>query len=196
MGNVAAGTGTFVADTSAGMGNGIYIVGSTANAGVVAYDSALVGTTTTGYTLANGQTFIQPGLSAAEEATTIAHEGVHSVLSVADDAVLATARQSLRMWGYNNSALLNATEETIAETYATGSLSQGLAHAFNGAYTLANGSVVTPGLALGEAALGTTVIAGAGYGAYEAGGAIGNSIGNALYPSGNLGGGNGTCGQK
>ncbi|HUT08938.1 MAG TPA: hypothetical protein VMY42_00435 [Thermoguttaceae bacterium] len=130
-------------------------------------DASLTGTNTRGYTTVNGDIFLQPGLSRAQQAATLRHEGVHSFLSVADDAPLAGLRQRVGIGAYNNSAFFNATEEIFAESIASGSLRQGIRHAFNGAYTVRGGTVVTP-LNFGfELGVGATGLGAFGYGAYE-----------------------------
>jgi len=111
-------------------------------------DASLAGTTTRGYTTANGDVFLRPGLSRAQQAATLRHEGVHSFLSVADSAPLAGLRQNVGVGAYSNSSFFNAAEEIIAEGIASGSLRQGWRHAFNGAYKVRRGThfetVVTP----------------------------------------------------
>lgn len=73
------------------------------------------------------------------------------------------------MWGYQNSAFLNGTEEILAETYSSGSLWKGLRHAFNGAYTVRGGTVVTPLNYSLEAGAGILGVGALGYGAYQLG---------------------------
>ncbi len=68
---------------------------------------------------------------------------------------------SARAWLYGNSALWRFGEEAAAETYATGSLGQGLAFPLQG-YGITAGR-------LGAEAAGVGVVAGgAGYGVYQA----------------------------
>ena len=132
-------------------------------------DGNLSGTNTLGYTTANGDIFLQPGLTRAQQASTLRHEGVHSFLSVADDAPLGALRQRAGIGAYNNSAFFNATEEILAEGIASGSLRQGVRHAFNGAYKVRSGRVVTP-LNFGfELGVGATGLGALGYGGYELG---------------------------
>ena len=132
-------------------------------------DPSLTGTNTFGYTTANGDVFLQPGLSRAQQAATLRHEGVHAFLSVADDAPLGSLRQRIGIGAYNNSAFFNAAEEILAEGIASRSLSQGVRHAFNGAYTVRGGRVVTPLATLSEFSVGATGLGLFGYGAYEFG---------------------------
>jgi hypothetical protein len=73
------------------------------------------------------------------------------------------------MAGYNNSAFLNALEETLAEGIASGSLRSGLAHAFNGAYTVRQGVVVTPIQAAAEAMIGLFGVGGTWIASYSSG---------------------------
>jgi hypothetical protein len=134
-----------------------------------ATDASLAGSNTLGYTLANGDVFLQPGMTRAVQAHTLRHEGVHAFLSVADDAPLAAIRQRVGMGAYNNSAFFNAAEEILAEGIASKSLTQGIRHAFNGAYTVRGGRVVTPLAALSEFGVGATGLGLFGYGAYEVG---------------------------
>ena len=82
-----------------------------------ALDGSLAGTNTLGVTMPNGQVFLRPGLSRAEQVATLRHESVHAYLSVPDGAPLASLRQNVGMWGYNNSHLLRFTEEALAEGY-------------------------------------------------------------------------------
>ena len=113
--------------------------------------------------------FLQPGLTRTVQAHTLRHEGVHAFLSVADDAPLAAIRQRVGMGAYSNSAFFNAAEEILAESIASKSLTQGIRHAFNGAYTVRGGRVVTPLAALSAFGVGATGLGLFGYGAYEVG---------------------------
>jgi hypothetical protein len=130
-----------------------------------AEDATLAGSRTVGYTTPSGEVFLQPGLSRAEQLSTLRHESVHAFFSPPGNGAVATFRQNLGQWGHDNSAFLNATEEIIAETHASGSLSRGLGHAFNGAYTVRGGTVVTPWNFIGEG----TAIGGLGVGGYYLG---------------------------
>jgi hypothetical protein len=134
-----------------------------------AIDQTLSGSNTLGYTLSNGEVFLQPGMSRAAQAHTLRHEGVHAFLSVQDGSLLASLRQRIGMAGYNNSAFLNALEETLAEGIASGSLRSGLAHAFNGAYTVRQGVVVTPIQAAAEAMIGLFGVGGTWIASYSSG---------------------------
>ena len=134
-----------------------------------AIDQTLSGSNTLGYTLSNGEVFLQPGMSRAAQAHTLWHEGVHAFLSVQDGALLASLRQKMGMAGYNNSAFLNALEETLAEGIASGSLRSGLVHAFNGAYTVRQGVVVTPIQAAAEAMIGLFGVGGTWIASYSSG---------------------------
>jgi RHS repeat-associated protein len=130
-----------------------------------AEDATLAGSRTLGYTTPSGEVFLQPGLSRAEQLSTLRHESIHAFFSPPGNGAVATFRQNLGQWGHDNSAFLNATEEIIAETHASGSLSRGLGHAFNGAYTVRGGTVVTPWNFIGEG----TAIGGLGVGGYYLG---------------------------
>ena len=89
-------------------------------------DPQLAGTGTLGYTLPNGSVYLQPGLPRVQQVETLRHEGVHAFLSVTDDATFALPRQSLGMWGYNNSNLLRWGEEALAQGIATRSFIEGV----------------------------------------------------------------------
>jgi hypothetical protein len=134
-------------------------------------DPNLAGTTTRGYTTPTGEVFLQPGLSRAEQASTLRHEGVHVYFTPKGSGPIATVRQNLGQAGYDNSALLQGVEEFIAESHATGSLRQGWAHAFSGAYDTPLYRV-TPLTAGAELTVYIGGVAAAGYGGYK----IGQSI--------------------
>jgi len=121
-----------------------------------ATDAGLAGTETLGYTRPNGSVFLRPGLSRAEQISTLRHEAVHAWFSPRGNSPLATFRQGLGQWGYDNSQLLRFTEEAIAETYASRSLLQGIRH------PLMNGYGITPSGLLFETGLfGGGVVGGA-----------------------------------
>ncbi|WCJ60972.1 hypothetical protein NXS98_07590 [Fontisphaera persica] len=122
-----------------------------------ATDTTLAGTRTLGYTTPSGNVFLQPGLSRAEQLSTLRHESVHAFFSPRGSGPVATFRQNLGQWGYDNSQLLRFTEEAIAETYGSGSLLQGLRHPF------VNGYGITPGGLLLEGGVVGGGIFGAGY---------------------------------
>jgi hypothetical protein len=122
-----------------------------------ATDTTLAGTRTLGYTTPSGNVFLQPGLSRAEQLSTLRHESVHAFFSPRGNGSVATFRQNLGQWGYDNSQLLRFTEEAIAETYGSGSLLQGLRHPF------VNGYGITPGGLLLEGGVVGGGIFGAGY---------------------------------
>jgi hypothetical protein len=136
-------------------------------------DATLSGTNTLGYTTANGEVFLQPGMSRALQAHTLRHEGVHSFLSVADNATLAGLRQNAGVGAYSNSAFFNAAEEILAEGIASGSVRQGWRHAFNGEYVVRQGTrfqqPVTRTAFFTELGVGATGLGLFGYGAYELG---------------------------
>ena len=113
-------------------------------------DPLLAGTTTMGETAVNGSITLRPGLSATEKLETLRHEGIHAVLSVSDDAPMAAVRQELGIGAYNNSAVLNALEEGLAETLASGNPWRGLKHAFNRGYEVRGSTVVTPSEVVAE----------------------------------------------
>ncbi|MFH0953476.1 MAG: RHS repeat-associated core domain-containing protein [Verrucomicrobiota bacterium] len=130
-------------------------------------DATLAGTRTLGYTTPAGRVFLQPGLSRAEQVAALRHESVHAFLSPRGSGPVATFRQGLGQAAYDNSAFFNATEEIIAQTYASGSLRQGISHAFSGAYAVRGGTVVTPLNYAIEAGGGLTAF---GFGSYVIGG--------------------------
>jgi hypothetical protein len=104
-----------------------------------------------------GNITIEPGLSGKVFNETLRHEGVHSFLSPSAGGKLQTLRADFGMWAYRNSHLLRYTEEAAAETYATGSLAQGLKFPLTGygigplrlgaEATLYGGVVLGPGVA-------------------------------------------------
>jgi hypothetical protein len=129
-----------------------------------ATDTSLAGTRTLGYTTPSGDVFLQPGLSRAEQISTLQHESVHAFFSPSGNGPLATFRQNLGQWGYDNSQLLRYSEEAMAETYGSGSLLQGLRH------PLVNGYGITPGGLLLEGGVVGGGLFGAGYLGYQIGG--------------------------
>ena len=147
---------------------GAKVVSRAANSGrslrMPSMNGSLAGTTTLGETLPNGQVFLRPGLSRAEQVATLRHESVHAYLSVADGAPLATLRQNVGMWGYNNSHLMRFTEEALAEGYASRSLMQGIMHPLQNGYGI---SIPRLTLEVGAAGAG---IGEAAYWGYQLGG--------------------------
>jgi hypothetical protein len=127
-------------------------------------DASLTGTRTLGYTTPRGDVFLQSGLSRAEQMSTLQHESVHAFFSPAGDGPLATFRQSLGQWGYDNSQLLRFSEEAMAETYSSGSLLQGLRHPLVNGYGITSGGVLLEGGVVGGGLFG------AGYLGYRIGG--------------------------
>jgi len=97
-------------------------------------DPSLAGTTTLGYTTETGEVFLNPLLTRAEQAMVLRHESVHAFFTVRSGP-FAAARNAAEVGAYRYSAFFQATEEIIAETFATGSLRTGIAHAFSGAYS-------------------------------------------------------------
>lgn len=129
-----------------------------------ATDATIAGTRTLGYTTPNGNVFLQPGLSRAEQLTTLRHESVHAFFSPRGSGPVATFRQNLGQWGYDNSQLLRFTEEVIAETYGSGSLLQGLRHPLVNGYGISGSGLLIEGGAVGAGLFG------AGYLGYQLGG--------------------------
>jgi hypothetical protein len=103
-----------------------------------------------------GNITLRPGLTGNAFSETLRHEGVHSFLSPMPGGALQTARADLRMWGYNNSTLLRYTEEAIAETYATKSLSKGLQFPLLGGYKISPLRLSVEGALFGGALVGPT----------------------------------------
>jgi hypothetical protein len=119
-----------------------------------ATDATLGGTSTLGYTLPNGQVFLQPGLSRAMQAHVLKHEGVHAFFSPQGTGALATMRQKIGQWGYDNSQLLRFTEEAIAEGVASKSVMQGLRHPVVNGYGITTGGMAAEGAAVGGGVIG------------------------------------------
>jgi hypothetical protein len=103
-----------------------------------------------GVTLPNGQVILQQGLSRAEQATTLAHESVHSFLTPRSGPFVGF-RQQLGQFAYDNSQLVRFSEEVAAQTYATGSLRLGIQHGFNPYYQISIGGLATEGAVYGGA---------------------------------------------
>lgn len=112
-----------------------------------------------GATDALGNITIQNGLTGKVFQETLDHEFVHRILSPADGS-FADLRAQIRMAGYQNSELLRFTEEAIAETYATGNLSQGILHPLENGY-----DITVKGLATEASVLGGVAANGAVFGA-------------------------------
>jgi hypothetical protein len=128
-----------------------------------ATDATLTGTRTLGYTTPSGDIFLQPGLSWEQQLETLRHESVHAFFSPRGNGAIATFRQNLAQWGYDNSQLLRFSEEAMAETYGSGSLLQGLQHPFVNGYGITSGGLLLEG---GGAAGG---LFGLGYLGYQMG---------------------------
>jgi len=116
-----------------------------------------------GETLPNGQVFLRPGLSRAEQLSTLRHESVHAFFSPRGNGAVARFRQNLGQSGYDNSQLLRFTEEAIAETVGSGSLRQGLLHPLRNGYGITGAGLATEGALLGGGLFG------AGYFGYQLG---------------------------
>ncbi|HEY8545508.1 MAG TPA: DUF6531 domain-containing protein [Acidimicrobiales bacterium] len=89
-----------------------------------------------GMTAWNGDIYIRHDLAGEELRLTLRHEQVHSALSPTPGTALAGARAEARRWLYRNSHLYAFAEEAMAETYATGSLRQGLQFPFSPGYDI------------------------------------------------------------
>jgi hypothetical protein len=116
-----------------------------------------------GQTLPNGQVFLRPGLSRAEQVSTLRHESVHAFFSPEGSSSIANFRQNLGQFGYDNSQLLRFTEEAIAETYGSRNLLQGLSHPLVNPYGISPGGLALEGGIVGGG------IAGVAYLGYQLG---------------------------
>jgi len=132
------------------------------------YDPALTGTKVMGHTLPNGDIFLRPGMTVAEETFALSHESVHSYLSVRGSGRIGDFRRALGMWGYNESAVLRYTEEAMAQGYATNSLLKALK------FPIAKGYVTGTRLAIEGIGLGVGY-GGSLYGSYRLGHYLGGS---------------------
>jgi hypothetical protein len=121
---------------------------------------------TDGYTTLKGDVFLRPGLTRPEQIYTLNHESVHVFFTPKGTGAVTTIRQYAGMYSYRYSALLQSLEEALAETYASGSLKGGLAHAFNGGYSTPFYQV-TQATAAGELVLYVGGVGAASYGAYQ-----------------------------
>jgi RHS repeat-associated protein len=171
----AGATDALIGASGAAVGDGLQLLGSRLTKGssevvpnralrMPATDTTLAGTRTLGYTTPNGNVFLQPGLSRTEQVSTLRHESVHAFFSPQGSGPVATFRQNLGQWGYDNSQLLRFTEEAIAETYGSGSLLQGLRHPLVNGYGISGGGLLLEGGAVGAGLFG------AGYLGYQIGG--------------------------
>jgi hypothetical protein len=107
-----------------------------------------------------GNITIRAGLSGKDLLLTLRHEAVHRFFSPKTPGLLQGVRARLGMWGYNNSHMLRFIEETIAETYATGSLSAGLRLSLDPASGISLGRVTAEaGLYLGVVGGGAAAVA-------------------------------------
>ena len=78
-----------------------------------------------------GNVTIRPGLVGEDLLQTVRHERVHQLLSPRP-GLLVKIRADIRMGAYKHSHLLRYLEEAAAESWATGSLRQGLAFPLKG----------------------------------------------------------------
>lgn len=74
-----------------------------------------------------GNITLKNGLEGKVFEETLRHENVHSFLSPAEGGAVQEARANFGVWAYGKSDLLRYIEEAAAETYATRSLTRGLA---------------------------------------------------------------------
>jgi hypothetical protein len=125
---------------------------------------ANLGPNAMGGTDSAGNIFINHGLSPDQIAETLRHEGVHRALTPLHGPFLE-ARQNLRQAVYTHSHIARYAEEAAAETYATGSLRDGLKFPLRDDFAT---PYTTPRqLGLETAAVGG-VVGGAAFGAHEA----------------------------
>jgi hypothetical protein len=133
---------------------------------------ALSGTTTQGQFLpSTGVIELRPGLSWAKMREVLRHESVHKWFNPTKSLgpYTASVRRNIDGWFYNKSAFFNATEEIIAQGFATKSLRNGIQHAFNGLYTVRGNTVVSKWTYLGEAIPGVAGLGGLIYVGYGVG---------------------------
>ncbi|MFN8818076.1 MAG: RHS repeat-associated core domain-containing protein, partial [bacterium] len=92
-----------------------------------------------------GNVTIRSDLAGRELLETVRHERIHSLLSPAEGGIVADVRATAAGLAYKHSALVRFTEETIAETYATGSLFRGVTHSLSGGYGISLWGVAIEG---------------------------------------------------
>jgi len=107
-----------------------------------------------------GNITIQSGLTGKVLNETVAHESVHRFLSPRSGP-FQNLRATVMEAGYENSHFLRYVEEALAETYATGSLRQGLAFPLQGGYGLSVTRIAIEGGGY------IIVVGGSSYGAYK-----------------------------
>lgn len=120
-----------------------------------------------GYTTPEGDIFINSSLKQGtkEFEETLAHESVHRALT-ARTGLFVKARQKASQWFFDNSHLLQYSEEALAEGYTKGSLLQGLAYPFRVGLTIRGKLVpVNPFLLTGEGGIYAAGL----YGSYRLG---------------------------
>lgn len=108
-----------------------------------------------------GNITIRPGLTGKVLDETVAHESVHRLLSPRATSVLGELRADLGMAAYQRSHLVRFIKEAAAETWATGSLRQGLAFPLREGY-VSGRRVFVEGIGY------VTVVGGAAYVGHEA----------------------------
>jgi hypothetical protein len=108
-----------------------------------------------------GNITIRPGLAGSELTETVAHESVHRLLSPRPTGFLGEFRADVGMAAYSRSHLVRFLEEAAAETWATGSLRQGVSFPFRNGY-------VTGTRVFVEGAGYVTVVGGTAYVGYHA----------------------------
>jgi RHS repeat-associated protein len=112
-------------------------------------DPGLANTKTLGYTTPDGRVFLRPGLSRADQISTLRHESVHAFFSPRGNSPITKFRQNIGQLGYDKSQLLRFTEEAIAETYGSKSLIQGLKHPLENGYDITIGGLATESIFIG-----------------------------------------------
>ena len=112
-----------------------------------------------GTTAANGAIRIKPGLSIAQHTETLFHEGAHRFLTPLGNGTITRARQTVGMWGYQNSHLLRYVEEGFAQSIGSGSFRSGFGwinrHVATGGYGLSATRIVGEGMLYVGGILGT-----------------------------------------
>ena len=106
-----------------------------------------------------GNVVIDSNLVGEQLLQTVRHEGVHSFLSPSP-GVIGNIRADIGIAAYQRSHLVQFLEEGAAETWATGSLRQGLSFPLRNGY-VSGGRVFIEGVGY------VTIVGGSAYGAYQ-----------------------------
>ena len=106
-----------------------------------------------------GNVTIRADLAGEELLQTVRHESVHQFFSP-EPGLIGNIRAGFGMAAYQHSSLVRYMEEAIAETWATGSLRQGLVFPISEGY-VSGGRVIIEGVGY------ITVVGGTAYGTYQ-----------------------------